>query len=170
MDVCPVNYKGDDSTGRRICVLTCPDIPDRYADLVLRICVDMCNSSMYGDPTTRNCVGVGQCPAPDYFSYQTTRRCVKTCPYGYFADNTTGVRKCQPSSSLCTTGFGDPFLRYCKPICTGPTPVDTFGTGTDCVSCNLYLILQFVLMVLMLILIAQVDYVLDIVPLVVLII
>jgi hypothetical protein len=67
MDICPVNFKGDDSTSKRICVAVCPDIPDRYADLVLLICVDMCNLTFYGDPTTRNCIQL--CPVPNYFSY-----------------------------------------------------------------------------------------------------
>ena len=136
LDICPPGFKGDDSTGKRICVSVCPTIPDRYADLNLRICVDLCNDTFYGDPFTRNCVPLCR-SSPAYFSYEPTRRCLQKCPYGYFADDRTNVRKCQPASNLCTGRFGDAYKRECVGVCTGPTPVDTFGSGPDCVSCKL---------------------------------
>lgn len=157
MDQCPAGYVGDDSSSKRICILQCPTVPDRYADLVLRVCVDMCNNTFYGEPIQRTCTQL--CPPPLYFSYEPTRRCVQTCPSGYFADDRTGIRKCQPLSSLCTGRFGDPYLRKCVGICTGPSPVDTFGSGSDCVSCK-NLFIQFVQVEHMLIPIVQVDYVL----------
>jgi hypothetical protein len=55
LDICPPNFVGDDSTTKRICYARCPDIPDRYADLNTRICVDMCNLTLYGEPISRTC-------------------------------------------------------------------------------------------------------------------
>ena len=58
------------------------------------------------------------------------------CPLTYYGDDTASVRYCHPLSSDCTYGYGDDYLKKCMAICTGPSPVDTFGSGNDCVSCK----------------------------------
>lgn len=122
---------GDNSTSKRVCVAVCPTVPDLYADLVNNVCIDTCIGGLFADPTTRSCVPL--CPST-YFSY--AGKCVKVCPATYFADDTATVRKCQPSSADCGVRFGDAYLRACVTTCTGPSPVNTFGSGDDCVSCN----------------------------------
>ena len=80
--------------------------------------------------TNRTCVAL--CP-DGYYSYEPTRRCITQCPDGYFGDDTDSVRKCWSASNLCTYGFGDPYLNKCVNVCSGPNPVDLFGSGDDCV-------------------------------------
>ena len=56
IDECPIEptpHYGDNSTGKLICVEECPTVPDRYADIDDRICVDTCDSGQYGEPVNR---------------------------------------------------------------------------------------------------------------------
>lgn len=57
LDKCPDGFAGDNSSGKRLCVTSCPTRPDRYADLVLDICVGLCNDTFFGYPanTLRTC-------------------------------------------------------------------------------------------------------------------
>ena len=100
-------------------MLTCP--ANYFGESTLRTCVTLCDVNTYS-----------YAPASD----TTIRICRSSCPDTYFADDTANVRKCWPASSSCTYGFGDPYLNECVNVCSGPstTPVDSFGSGDDCVT------------------------------------
>lgn len=104
-----------------------------WADLNLHTCVNPCPATgdYYGEDTGRTCTTL--CP-PGTFAYTPTRRCLSKCPTGYYADDTPTVRKCWPAFTSCTYGFGDGYLNQCVTTCTGPTPVNLFGSAQECVA------------------------------------
>ena len=126
---------GDASTGIPLCVSQCPSVPAKWSNNGDMTCVTICPSPLYGQDfpkTTRACLtdclivtdtDLGE--TFQTFAFDTTRRCLRNCPSGTFSDYTT--RKCYPSPSQCTFGWGDPFNNSCVHRCTGPTPWDTFG-------------------------------------------
>ncbi len=136
IDVCPYDaillkdWFGDTTTSKRICVVTCPTLPLRFADPLTKLCATSCPPNYVSDPISSICAN--GCPS-GYFAYEPDRKCVIKCPNGYFGDNTVGIRKCYNSSALCGTKFGDPYLNLCVTTCTGPSPVSLFGSGDDCV-------------------------------------
>lgn len=139
IDICPLTWYGDNSTSLNICVQNCPAIPSLFADSTTKLCVLQCPISggftYYADMTTRTCVK--KCPLP-YYAYTPNRTCLLGCPSGYYGLNNTvsGVTfgTCVTPSSSCGTLIGDPYLNLCVSLCTGPTPVDLFAYGSDCVA------------------------------------
>jgi hypothetical protein len=133
MDVCPTPNYGDTSTGYGICVTICPSLPSLYAYIPTRLCVSLCPSTgnYFAYDGNRTCVT--SCPAGT-FAYTPTRKCLSSCPVGYYSDNFTSNYVCQASYTSCTQGFGDDYLHSCVLICTGATPVNTFGYSQRCLS------------------------------------
>lgn len=71
VDICPkdssnVDWYGDVTTSKRICVTSCPSLPLRFADPTTKLCVEVCPSPLYGDTVARKCVPL--CP-DTYFAH-----------------------------------------------------------------------------------------------------
>ena len=123
---------GDDTTGIPKCIIKCPALPMRWSYDTTMLCVAECPAadSLYGEDYDRTCVGT--CPMdlddPDglnfTYSYDPTRRCLKNCPEGYYADYM--VRKCWPDPEDCTLGWGDDWNNSCTELCNGH-PYNTYG-------------------------------------------
>ena len=70
------------NTDSGICVVTCPDEPPMFGDIVdgYRICVEVCQVGFFGDQTSgsvRWCVA--NCPNGTFAQNDTLRRCVTRC-------------------------------------------------------------------------------------------
>jgi len=79
VQTCPLNtYRLSDNS--RSCVSFCPSNPDLYGDPFTNNCSLGCTSNYAADPTDRTCK---QYCLP---LFQYNKRCVKYCPYGYYAD------------------------------------------------------------------------------------
>lgn len=81
----------------------------------------------------------------DTYAYDVNRTCLPSCPSGYYADNTTNIKKCWPYPQNCSNfgvsvpSWGDPYLNRCVTLCTS-TPVDSYGDNvtSSCVTfCSL---------------------------------
>ena len=130
---CPSPYLYADNFSRQ-CVTNCPQSQNTFGDITTNACVSDCpwttttDYYTYRDPSTQNCVT--QCPLnPSYYRYNVTPpRCISTCPFPYFAVEST--RMCDFS---CPNNFyQDPVSRKCVSKCPqDPNPTYYYSNTSD---------------------------------------
>ena len=123
---CASPYFAYNNSDSGICVLTCPEEPPMFGDLVLghRICVEVCQMGTYGDQTAgsfRWCVS--GCNPNTFAQNDTLRRCVTRCSNGTFGR--TGDWTCVNEYQCPVNYTGDFTTNMCVNWC--PVSAGTFA-------------------------------------------
>ena len=83
-----VQYFAQNST--KTCVFQC--LSPNYGDLGLHLCVPKCNTTFYGENTTRLCISVSSCGSYSAYAEKQNNLCVSRCsntPIQHYAEDST---------------------------------------------------------------------------------
>lgn len=113
VSTCPSTYFADslDRTCKKNCSFLFADSKTSPAS-----CVANCSTGTYANELTYTCDT--KCPE-NYYAYSIDKKCVKFCPYGYFADPTSTNRKCVVQT-LCPVDYpyADSLTHFCTDQCS----------------------------------------------------
>lgn len=132
---CGSPYFAFNNSDSGICLITCPDEPPQFGDVLdgYRLCVEVCQMGTYGDQTdgsVRWCVA--HCPNHTFAQNDTLRRCVTRCSDGTYGREADWA--CVAATDCPENYTGDPTTNMCVQVC--PISAGTFADNISklCIS------------------------------------
>jgi hypothetical protein len=142
--MCPVKYNSYADPTTQRCVSATKKCPTSYfTDNRERKCLQNCSifyadgfvgtptcsatcSKGFADPLLFTCAT--KC-SPSFYGLTTNKTCVQSCPYGYFADSSSGLCVTKCLNSTCY--YADNYTGLCSPSCSNNQfahkPSTTYG-------------------------------------------